>query len=63
MDAKKIKKRLIDDGLSQTALAEQIGVSPQQLNNVLNGRVDNDRLKSILTEYARSGTVGRYTRV
>lgn len=63
MDTKKIKKRLIDDGLSQTALAEQIGVSPQQLNNVLNGKVDNDRLRAILTEYARSGEIGAYKRV
>jgi len=60
MDGKKIKKRLIDDGLSQTALAERIGISPQQLNNVLNGKVENDRLKAILNEYARTGKVGQY---
>lgn len=34
---KRIKKRLIDKGMTQTQLAEQIGCSKQYLNNVMHG--------------------------
>ena len=38
---KEIKKRLIDVGITQTDLAEQVGRSRQQVSDMLNGRGGN----------------------
>ena len=46
----RIKIKLINNNLSQTALAAEFGCTKQQLNNVINGKVSNLRLELLLKE-------------
>lgn len=49
--AKKIKIRLIKLNLTQQQVANDLGVSRQQLNNVINGIVENLPLEEKLKNY------------
>lgn len=49
--AKKIKIRLIKLNLTQQQVANDLGVSKQQLNNVINGIVENLPLEEKLKKY------------
>lgn len=44
----KIKIALLNEGTKQTELAKQFGISKQQLNNVLNGIVENLKIEEKL---------------
>jgi len=63
MNVKEIKKRLIDEDMTQTRLAEKIGVPKQQLNNVLHGLKKNPRIIKALEIYEETGKAVNYMRV
>ena len=48
MDAKEIKKRLIDLGLTQTRIANEVGVSVQAVSMFVNGRIKSRKLKDYI---------------
>lgn len=52
----KVKVKLLEQGKSQVWLANQIGISKQNLNNVING-ARNLRLEELLQHYVKTGEV------
>lgn len=48
---KRIKIRLIKLNMKQKDLALELGISRQQLNNVLNGRVEHLRIEETLENW------------
>lgn len=48
MDAKEIKKRLIEMELTQTKLAFEIGVSVQAVSMFINGRIRSRKIRDYL---------------
>lgn len=48
----KVKKKLLDKGMSQKELTKVLGVSnPQRLNNFLNGRLQSLKLEKQIIEW------------
>ena len=45
-----IKVKLIHDHISQVQLATEIGCSRQQLNNIINGKVQNLKIENKIKE-------------
>lgn len=46
----KIKVKLITNNISQVKLASEIGCSRQQLNNIINGKVQNLKIENAIKE-------------
>lgn len=46
----KIKVKLIHNNISQVQLASEIGCSRQQLNNIINGKVQNLKIENKIKE-------------
>lgn len=52
----KVKIKLLEQGRTQKSLADEIGISKQNLNNVLQG-AKNLRLEHLLEHYIATGEV------
>lgn len=53
----KIKVALINNNTTQIELAKKMGVSKQQLNNVLNGLVENLKIEERLLSWLNTGEI------
>ena len=60
MNGKSVKIKCIEQGITQKQLADTLGISYRQMNNVINGQVHNEQIEDILTDYIKGRQPVRY---